>query len=427
MAQGLVYGLAMDIPRPSRARQRRIRQIALGGAAVIAILLVTLGLRRLKPAAPPVERASVWIREVKRGPMVREVRGVGTLVPEEIRWIPAATEGRVERILLQPGVTVEPDTVLVELSNPELQMQALEAESQWRAAEAQYAELKVRLQSQRLDQEAAAARVQADYRQAQMQADADAQLAKQGLVADLNLKVSQVKAEELSNRDRIEKERLHMAGESIEAQLAVQRAQVEQRKALANLRRTQVRALRVVAGIAGVLQRVEVEMGQRIGPGANLARVAQPTRLKAVVRIGETQARDVQIGQSAVVDTRAGIVPARVTRVDPSAQNGTVGVDLAMDGPLPKGARPDLTVDGTVELERLADVIKVERPAQSQPESDMTLFRLEPDGSHAVRVKVRLGRASVSEIEVREGLKPGDQVILSDTQAWDGFDRLRLN
>ncbi|HXU81342.1 MAG TPA: HlyD family efflux transporter periplasmic adaptor subunit, partial [Polyangia bacterium] len=343
------------------------------------------------------------------------------------RWIPAQTEGRVERHVILPGTPVKADSVILELSNPELELQALEAESRLRAAEASYSELAVRLKSQRLDQEAAAARVQADYRQAQMQADADAQLAKQGLVADLNLKVSQVKAEELSNRDRIEKERLHMAGGAIEAQLAVQRAQVEQRKALANLRRTQVKALRVVAGIAGVLQRVEVEMGQRIGPGANLARVAQPTRLKAVVRIGETQARDVQIGQSAVVDTRAGIVPARVTRVDPSAQNGTVGVDLAMDGPLPKGARPDLTVDGTIELERLADVIKVERPAQSQPESDMTLFRLEPDGSHAVRVKVRLGRASVSEIEVREGLKPGDQVILSDTQAWDGFDRLRLN
>jgi HlyD family secretion protein len=417
----------MDIPRPSRARERRIRQIVLGGVGVVALLLVTLGLRRLKPAAPPVDRASVWIREVKRGPMVREVRGVGTLVPEEIRWIPAVTDGRVERILLQPGVTVEPDTVLLELSNPELEMQALEAESQWKAAEAQYAELKVRLRSQRLDQEASAARVQADLRNSQLQADANAQLAKQGLVADIDLKRSQVVAEELANRDRIEKERLGIAGEAVEAQLAVQRAQVDQRRALALLRRTQVRALRVAAGIAGVLQRVEVEQGQRVGPGANLARVAQPNRLKAVVRIAETQARDVQIGQSATVDTRTGVVPAHVIRVDPSAQNGTVGVDLALDGPLPKGARPDLTVDGTVELERLADVVKVERPAQSQPESDMTLFRLEPDGSHASRVKVRLGRASVSEIEVRDGLRPGDQVILSDTQAWDGFDRLRLN
>lgn len=417
----------MDIPRPSRARERRIRQIVLGCAGVIALLLVTLGLHRLKPAAPPVERASVWIREVKRGPMVREVRGVGTLVPEEIRWIPAVTDGRVERILLQPGVTVEPDTVLLELSNAELEMQALEAESQWKAAEAQYAELKVRLRSQRLDQEASAARVQADYRNSQLQADANVQLAKQGLVADIDLKRSQVVAEELANRDRIEKERLRIAGDAVEAQLAVQRAQVDQRRALAMLRRTQVRALRVVAGIAGVLQRVEVEQGQRVGPGSNLARVAQPNRLKAVVRIAETQARDVQIGQSATVDTRNGVVPAHVIRVDPSAQNGTVGVDLALEGPLPKGARPDLTVDGTVELERLADVVKVERPAQSQPESDMTLFRLEPDGTHASRVKVRLGRASVSEIEVREGLRPGDQVILSDTQPWDGFDRLRLN
>jgi HlyD family secretion protein len=283
------------------------------------------------------------------------------------------------------------------------------------------------LQSQRLDQEAAAARVQAEFHQAKMRADTDEQLASQGLIADLNLKLSKVTAEELGNRDRIEQKRLEISGESIEAQLAVQRAQVDQRRALARLRRSQVEALKVRAGMNGMLQLVPVEVGQQVAPGTNLARVAEPGRLKAVIRVAETQARDIQHGQVVSIDTRNGVVPGKVSRIDPAAQNGTVTVDVALEGALPKGARPDLSVDGTVELERLDDVLYVGRPAQGQGDSLVGLFRLDEGGAGANRVKVKLGRSSVNTIEVVEGLKVGDQVILSDTSAWDAFDRIRLN
>jgi HlyD family secretion protein len=403
-----------------------MRRIAYGGAAAAVILLITLGLSRLKPAAPSVERATVWIDQVKRGPMLRQVRGLGTLVPEEIRWIPALTPGRVERIVTLPGTELKPETVILELSNPELELEALDAESQLRAAEAQLTELKVRLKSQHLDQQAAAARVQAEYNQAKLRADADEELAGQGLLADINYKVSRGTADELANRHRIEQERLSIAEEAIEAQIAVQDAQVERSRAFARLKRSQVQGLRVRGGIAGMLQQVGVEVGQQVTPGTNLARVAQPEKLKAVIRIAETQAKDVQIGQVAAIDTRNGVVPGKVSRIDPAVQNGTVTVDVALNGTLPKGARPDLTVDGTIELERLEDVLFVGRPAQGQPESLVGLFRLGEDGE-ADRVKVKLGRASVNTIEVVEGLKEGEQVILSDTSAWDAFDRIRLN
>lgn len=418
----------MDVPRSpevlKKKKQKRVVYAVAGGAA---ILLVTLGLARLKPAARSVERSSVWIDAVKRGPMLRQVRGLGTLVPEEIRWIPAQTQGRVERLVTLPGSAVKADTVVLELSNPEVELLALEADSKLAAAVASYTELKVRLNSTKLDQEAAAARVQADYAQAKMQADTDSELANQGLIADLTRKLSEVKATELQNRDRIEKERLSIAGESVTAQLAVQAAAVEQARAQARVRREQVNALKVRAGIDGVLQQIPVEVGQQVAPGTNLARVAQPWKLKAVVKVPETQAKDVIIGQVAEVDTRNGIVAGKVARVDPAVQNGTVTVDIALTGELPKGARPDLTVDGTIELERLTDVVFVGRPAQGQPESQISLFRLEADGVHASRVKVTLGRASVSTVEVREGLQPGEQVILSDTSAWDASDRVRLD
>ncbi|MET0552472.1 MAG: efflux RND transporter periplasmic adaptor subunit [Vicinamibacteria bacterium] len=418
----------MDVPRSpeilKKKKQKRVVYAIAGGAA---ILLVTLGLARLKPAARSVERSSVWIDGVKRGPMLRQVRGLGTLVPEEIRWIPAQTQGRVERLVTLPGTDVKADTVVLELSNPEVELLALDAESKLRAAIASYTELKVRLNSTRLDQEAAAAKVQSDYAQAKMRADTDSELAKEGLVPDLTRKMSEVTAAELANRDRIEKERLAGAGESVVAQLAVQAAAVEQARAQARVRREQVNALKVRAGIDGVLQQIPVEVGQQVGPGTNLARVAQPWKLKAVVRVPETQAKDVLIGQVAEVDTRNGIVQGKVARVDPAVQNGTVTVDIALTGELPKGARPDLTVDGTIELERLTDVVFVGRPAQGQPESQISLFRLEADGVHASRVKVTLGRASVSTVEVRDGLQPGEQVILSDTSAWDASDRVRLN
>ena len=419
----------MDIARPAIiARQRRTRRITYGAAAAVAVLLITLGLSRLKPAAPSVDRGTLVIDTVKRGGMLRQVRGLGTLVPEELRWIPAATEGRVERIVVQPGSTVTPDTIILELSNPELEMQALDAESQVRAAEAQAAELKVRLESQHLDQEAAAASVQADYAQARMRADTDQQLAEQGLVADLNRKLSRVAADQLENRNRIEQRRLAIAGDSIKAQLAGQQAQVEQKRVLARLRRNQVKAQAVRAGIGGMLQQVPVEVGQRVTPGTILAKVAEQNRLKAVIKVAETQAKDIQIGQPASIATRNGVVDGRVSRVDPAAQNGTVTVDVALTSELPKGARPDLSVDGTVELERLENILYVGRPAQGgQGPGPVGLFKLEEGGSTATRVTVRLGRASVSTVEVVGGLKEGDQVILSDTSAYDAVDRIRLN
>ena len=415
----------MDIARPSQARQKRIRRILIASGSLAAVLLITLGLSRLRPAAPLVENP--WIDTVKRGPMVRQVRGLGTLVPEEVRWIPAISEGRVERLVILAGTPVKADTVILELSNPELELQALDAESQLRAAEASLTELRVRLESQPLDQEAAAARVKADFHQARMRADADEELHKNGLIADINLRVSQVTAEELGNRDRIERKRLDISDEAIGAQMAVQAAQVDQRRALARLRRRQFQDLKVRAGLDGVLQQLPVEVGQRVTPGTPLARVAQPERLKAVVKIAETQAKDILIGQKATVDTRNGVIEGHVARVDPAAQQGTVTVDIALDGELPKGARPELSVDGTIELERLANVLFVGRPAQGQAESLVGLFRLEEGGKEATRARVKLGRASVNTVEVVEGLKEGDRVVLSDTSAWDAFDRIRLN
>jgi HlyD family secretion protein len=415
----------MDIARPDIAQRKKRRRLALGGATALAVLALTLGISRLRPAPPTID-STVWIDEVKRGPMVRQVRGLGTLVPEEIRWVAASTDGRVERQLVLPGTPVKADTVLLELSNPEVELAALDAVSQLRGAEASLAELKVRLESQRLNQEADLARIESESHQARLKADTDDALAKQGLVADLNRQLSAVAAEEMKKREAAERRRLSIADEAIHAQLAVQEAQVEQRRALAALRRSQLAALKVRAGLDGMLQLVPVEVGQRVTPGTNLARISQPERLKAVVRIAETQARDVQIGQPATIDTRNGVVAGRVSRVDPAVQNGTVTVDVALQGPLPRGARPDLTVDGTIELEHLANVLYVGRPAQGQPESSIGLFRLVPGTNEAQRVKVELGRASVSTIEVRSGLAEGDKVILSDTSAWDAHDRVRV-
>ena len=418
----------MDIARPPEERARRKRRrVIYWSAGVVAILLVTLGLSRLESAAPRVERATVWTDVVKRGNMLRQVRGLGTLVPEDIRWIPAATDGRVERIVIYPGTEVTADSVILELSNPELQMSAQEAEAELRAAEAQLTELRVRVDRELLDQQATAARVEAESRQAQLQLEADEALAEQGLLATLELSLSRVKAEDLSKRNDLEQRRLAMAGASNEAQLEMQRAQVEKIRGLARLRRSQVEALQVRAGIDGVLQQVPVEVGQQVTPGTNLARVARPDRLKAELRIPETQAKDVQIGQRVTVDTRNGEIEGRVQRVDPAVENGTVTVDVELLSELPKGARPDLSVDGIVELERLENVLYVGRPAQGQGESEVGLFRFVKGSDVAVRTRVALGRASVSTIEVLEGLEEGDEVILSDTSAWDSFDRIRVN
>lgn len=417
----------MDIPRKISKRGRLIRRILIGVLALAALSVTTIVLSRLKPAPPSVERATVWIDTVKRGPMMRQVRGLGTLVPEEIRWIPATSEARVEQIVLRPGAIVKTTSIILELSNPELQQAALDAEMQWKAGEADLANLKVQLQSDLLNRQADAAKVQADYQQAKLRADADRELLKEGLTADLTAKLSASAAEELANRNKVEKERLAMVGESSKARLSAQEARVAQLRAAYQLKRQQVEQLHVRAGINGVLQQVPVEVGQRVAPGTNLARVADPTRLKAEVKIAETQAKDIQIGQDASIDTRNGIVSGRVMRIDPAVQNGTVTVDVTLEGPLPKGARPDLSVDGTIELERLNDVLYVGRPAFGQEKSTVGIFKLVEIGKEAVRTQVKLGRSSVNTVEILNGLREGDQVILSDMSQWDSHDRIRLN
>jgi len=409
------------------AAKRRKQRIALVVGTVLLVVLVTVGLSRLEPAAPSIERATVWVDTVKRGSMLRQVRGTGSLVPEEIRWIPAVTEGRVERIKTLPGTVVKADTVLLELSNPELGLAERDAASELKAGEAELVNLKAQLQSQLLTQQAAAALVQADYRQAAMQADADGRLAAEGLVADITKNISKLRAEELESRAGIEQKRLVVAAEAAEAQLAVQQARVGRLREAHDLRRSQLDALKVRAGVEGVLQLISAEVGQRVSPGANLARVAEPGRLKAQVRIAETQARDIQIGLVAAIDTRNGIIAGRVSRIDPAVQNGTVTVDVALTGELPRGARPDLTVDGTIELERLENVLYVGRPAFGQEKSTVSLFRLAAGGKEANRTQVKLGRSSVNTVEILDGLKQGEQVILSDTSAWDSYDRVRLN
>jgi HlyD family secretion protein len=416
----------MDIQRPSNARAKKIRRIAGGVVASILIAGVTFGVSRLRPAAPTVDRATIWLGEVKRGPMLREVRGLGTLVPEEIRWIPAQTDSRVDQILIRPGAAVKPETVILELSDPQLQREALDAEYQLKAAEADYANLKVQVSSELMNQKAAAAAVRSEFEQAKIQRDVDDKLFQQGIGADVTAKLSKVKEEQLSIRAGLEDERTKIAGESSNARLQAQQARVEQQKALYQLRRSQVEALHVRAGINGVLQLVPVEVGQRVTPGANLARVADPKRLKAEIKIAETQARDVDIGQKATIDTRNGVVNGHISRIDPSVQNGTVTVDAAIDDALPQGARPDLSVDGTIELENLKDVLYVGRPVRGQPDTTIGLFKLVDDGSQAVRVSVRLGRSSVNAMEILQGLSVGDKVILSDMSAWDAFDRIRL-
>jgi HlyD family secretion protein len=416
----------MDIQRPSNARAKKIRRIAYGTVGVILIAGVTVGLSRLRPAAPTVDAATIWPDTVKRGPMLREVRGLGTLIPEDIRWIPAQTDSRVDRIVLRPGAIVRPDSIIVELSDPQLQRDTLDAEYQLKGAEADYENLKVQVNSDLLNQRATAAAVRSDYEQAKLQHEVDDQLQKQGLAADVTAKLSKVRAEQLAIRAQLEDERTKNAEETAKTRLAAQQARVAQQKALYNLRRSQLEALHVRAGINGVLQLVPVEVGQRVTPGANVARVADPKKLKAEIKIAETQAKDVAIGQKAAIDTRNGIVAGRVSRIDPSVQNGTVTVDVAIDDQLPQGARPDLSVDGTIELENLKDVLYVGRPVHGQADSTIGLFKIVNDGSEAVRVNVKLGRSSVTTIEVLQGLQVGDKVILSDMSAVDNFDRIRL-
>ena len=417
----------MDIQRPeSVLRQKKLRRLLYGGAVVLAVAAISVGLAHLQPAAPTVEKSTVWVDTVKRGPMVRQVRGLGTLVPEDIRWIPALTDARVDEIVLRPGAVVHPDSIILKLSNPDLEQAMEDATLQRKGAEADLLNTKARLESDLLNQRAQAATVLDDYNTAKLDLETNEQMYKDGLVADVIVKKSRLKVQELAARNKIEEERVETQKKAAEAQIATSMARVEQLRALEALKRKQMDALNVRAGINGILELLPVEVGQRFTAGTNVARVADPTRLKAQIRIAETQAKDVQIGQKAEVDTRNGVVEGRVSRVDPSVVNGTVTVDVIFSGPLPAGARADLTVDGTIELERMADVIYVGRPAFGQELSTVGLFKLVDNGQDAVRVQVKLGRSSVNTIEIQGGLQPGDQVILSDMSAWDRFDRIRL-
>jgi HlyD family secretion protein len=416
----------MDIQRPSNARAKKIRRIIYGTVALLLLGGVTYGLSKLRPAAPTVDKATIWPDEVKRGPMVREVRGLGTLVPEDIRWIAAQTDSRVDRWVLRPGAIVKPDSVIMELSDPTLSQTALDAELQLRGAEADLANLKVQVNSDLMNQKSIEAGVRSDYEQAKIEHERDLKLLKEGITPEITERTSRVKEQQLAIRLQLESDRTKIAADSGIARLAAQQAKVEETKALYQLKKSQLDALHVRAGINGVLQLVPVDVGQHITPGTNLARVADPKKLKAEIKIAETQAKDVAIGQKATVDTRNGIVNGHVTRIDPSVVNGTVTVDVTIDDPLPLGARPDLSVDGNITLENLKDVLYVGRPVHGQSDSTIGLFKLVDDGSEAVRVNVKLGRSSVNTIEVLDGLKVGDKVILSDMSAWDNFDRVRL-
>jgi HlyD family secretion protein len=415
----------VDIARPSQAKKKRIRRILYVTAAVVAVGVISLGVSRLKPAAPTVDRAVVWIDSVKRGPMVRQVRGSGTLVPEDIRWIPAQTQGRVERIVLRPGAQVTPDTVILELSNPELEQSVRAAQLDFQSAQAAFTNRKAELESSTLSQEANVANIETQYKQADLDLQANESLYKDNLISLLTLQQKRGLAADLKNRLSVEQKRLAITREGLTSQLAPQEADVNQRKAQWELRRRQLDDLKVKSGMSGILQLVPVERGQQVGPGTNLARVANPSNLKAELRIAETQTKDIHVGQYAEVDTRNGIVKGHVSRIDPASQGGTVGVDVIMDGDLPAGARPDLSVDGTIQLEKLDNIIFVGRPAFGQENSTVTIFKVQPSGE-ATATKVKLGRASVNTIEVLEGLQPGDQVILSDMSQFDAFDRVQL-
>jgi HlyD family secretion protein len=416
----------MDIARPSNVKQKRIRQGIYGGIALLAVVGVSFGLSRLKPAAPTVERAVVWPDTVKRGDMTRQVRGLGTLTPEDIRWIPATTQGRVEKIILRPGTAVKPNDVILELTNPTLEQQLQDAELKLAAAEAGLANTKVQLNNDLLQSRAAAAQVEAEFNKAKMQFQMNQQLAKDQLVSALQLEQSKVDTEQLAVRNQIAKDQLASKAESMRAQLAVQQSAVDQARAFLRLTQQQKDELKVRAGLEGMLQLVPVEVGAQVAPGTNLARVANPQRLKAEIKIAETQTKDIQLGQKAEVDTRIGIVEGRVTRIDPSVINGTRTVDVALIGDLPRGAVPDLSVDGTIVLEQLRDIIYMGRPAFGQDQSTVGLFKIGPDGVTAERTQVKLGRSSVNTIEVLSGLKVGDQVILSDMSAYDAYERIRL-
>lgn len=419
----------MDISRPDIKRKKLRRQAIVAGCAVLVVGAAAYFVARLKPAAPEVERATVWTDTVKRGPLLRQVRGPGTLVPREdkIRLIPAETEATVVRIRVLPGAKVQPDTVLMDLVDPTLQQELLDAQLQLKGAEADYINTRAKVESDLMDQKAAGATVNADYSQAQLQAKTDKSLYDLGVISGLTYSASKGKADELVTRNNLEKQRLTLNEKAIETQLSVQQTKVDQAKALLALKQKQLDALSVRAGISGVLVELDHQVGEHVTAGTTLAKVVQPDQLKASLKIAETQARDIQIGQPAEIDTHNGVIDGQVTRIDPAVLNGTVTVDVELAGALPQGARPDLSVDGTIDLERMKDVLYVGRPAFGNENSTISLFKLSADGKTAVRVPVKVGRASVNSIQVIEGLQAGDTVILSDMSRWDNTDRIRLD
>lgn len=417
----------MDVERKGARKRRIIRRSILAAVLAIAAASATIAVRQLKPAAPTVEMATLWPDTVKRGPMVRQVRGLGTLVAQDVLTIPAQSDGRVIKRLELAGVNVNPETVLLVLSNPDMEVAANTAEWQVKQAKAAYEDLKVRLESQRLDQQSTVARTQSDFTQAKLTLDRDRELLRLNLKPEIEVKLSEAKYEEAKGRLANEQQRLKILDDSIKAQLDAQKVQIETLEAQCKLKREQVEQLTVRAGAKGVLKEMDVDVGQRVTPGTILAKVVQPGNLKAELKIPETQVKDVAIGQNAEIDTRNGVIEGKVMRIDPAAVNGTVTVDVRLIGELPPGARPDLSVDGTIEIEKLADVVYMGRPVFGQPNTTITLFKIDPDGKGAIRVPVKLGRASVNTIEVVDGLKPGDRVILSDMSAQDNVNRIRLN
>jgi HlyD family secretion protein len=419
----------MDISRPDIKKKKMRQQWIIAGCGVVALAVVAFFVTRLKPAAPEVDRAVVWTDTVKRGPLLRQVRGPGSLVPREdkIRLIPAETAATVVRIRVLPGAKVEPSTILMDLVDPQLQQELLDAQLQLKGAEADYINTRAKVQSDLMDQKASGATVKADYSQAQLQAQTDKSLYDLGVISGLTYSASKGKADELTTRNDLEKQRLTLNEKAIETQLAVQQTKVEQARALLGLKQKQLDALSVRAGISGVLVELDHQVGEHVDTGTTLAKVVQPDQLKASLKIAETQARDIQIGQPAEIDTHNGVIDGKVMRIDPGVLNGTVTVDVELAGALPLGARPDLSVDGTIDLDRMADVLFVGRPAFGNENSTISLFKLGADGKTAVRVPVKVGRASVNSIQVLEGLQGGDTVILSDMSRWDNTDRIRLN
>jgi len=418
----------MDIPRSEKVkRNKRIRRVLYLVLAIGGVGVATVFLSKLQPAPPSVESGTVVSGEVKRGEMVRSVHGTGALAPEEIRWIQATVNGRIEKRHVKHGDAVKEDTVLIEMSNPELERDAIDAQTQLVAAEAELAYQRVQLRSQQLNQKAQAATVRADYTRAKITSETDAALKDEGLGSERTYKLSKSMADELAERSQIEQERLEIGADSMKAQIAVYEARVRQFKALYDLRRKQLDSLKVRAGLNGVVQEVAAQVGQQVTVGANLARVADPSKLKAEIRIPETQTQDIAFGQRVEIDTRIGIVEGHVMRIAPAPIQGLLPIDVALDGELPRGARPDMSVDGTIEIERLKDALYVQRPALAQQQGMITLFKYVEGGKEAVRVQVRLGRSSVTEIEILEGLNVGDRVILSDTSQFDAVNRIRLN